>query len=218
MAALNCQDRPNPLLPPEIVALIVDNVHMVPDLLNCACVNSVWSAAALKKLYSGSLNDMQFRTPDIGSLNCLLVASRARFARNMSFVGDLLIAPETPTKEDATDPNTRLECIEKLRALRHRQYAELLFQPQGRGLKSLTIPFEMVGQDLSSLSDLLPPPTVEYLAIDNAHCKDLIPHSFRDLGPFHVGLALLIILGKYPLTRKEKIRQPQSPHYLQNRR
>lgn len=68
----------NPLLIPEIVGLVVNNIHIVPDLLNCACVNSTWNVAALRKLYKGSLNDMQFRTPDIGSLNCLFVASRKR--------------------------------------------------------------------------------------------------------------------------------------------
>ena len=72
MATIYDRSVSNPLLLPEIVGVVVDNVHMVPDLLSCACVNGTWSVAALKKLYEGSLSDMQFRTPDIGSLNCSL--------------------------------------------------------------------------------------------------------------------------------------------------
>lgn len=157
----------NPLMLPEIIRLIIDNVHMARDLLSCACVNSIWNVAALKKLYKGSLNDMQFRTPDIGSLNCLLVASRARFTRNMNFVKHLLLSPGTPTVDDAANPQTRLACFEKCRALRYRQYAELLLRPRGSGLTSLTVPFEIVDQDWSAISDLLLTPTVEYLAIDS---------------------------------------------------
>jgi hypothetical protein len=127
---------------------------MVPDLSSCAGVNNIWNVVALKKLYRGSLNDMQFRTPDIGSLNCLLVASRERFARNMSFVRHLLLCPETPTIDEATNPDTRLACFEKCRAMRHREDAEHLLRPRGRGLTSLTIPFEIVDQDVA---DLRPP-------------------------------------------------------------
>ncbi|KIM92931.1 hypothetical protein OIDMADRAFT_208481 [Oidiodendron maius Zn] len=168
----------NPLLLPEIVGLVVDNVHMVPDLLSCACVNSTWSVAALKRLYNGSLNDMQFRTPDIGSLNCLFVASRERFTRNMGFVKHLLLSPESPAIDEVALPNTsRLICIEKCRAMRHRQSAELLLQPQGEGLASFTIPFEIEGQDWSLISDLLLTRTVEFLAIDDFYCGLLMAGS-----------------------------------------
>ncbi|KAL4918398.1 hypothetical protein BDW62DRAFT_200778 [Aspergillus aurantiobrunneus] len=78
----------NPLLLPEIAGLVLDNVS-VRDLLNCACVNNLWNILALKRLYKGSLHDMQFRTPDITSLNCLYTASRERFARNMGFQNQL---------------------------------------------------------------------------------------------------------------------------------
>lgn len=89
----------NPLLLPEIVASVIENVHQVPDLLNCACVKRMWNVAALKKLYRGSLHDMQFCTPDIGSLNCLFVASRERFARHMSFMKHLLLSTDTMAVE-----------------------------------------------------------------------------------------------------------------------
>jgi hypothetical protein len=177
MAAFYDRNISNPLLFPEIVGLVLDNIYMVPDLLSCACVNSIWSVLALKKLYKGSLNDMQFRTPDIGSLNCLFVASRKRFARNMSFVKHLLLSPETPTVDDAAHPDVRLVCFEKCRAMRHRQYAELLLRPQGRGLASLTIPFEIIDQDWSLISDLLLTPTIEFLAIDNHYCGLLMASS-----------------------------------------
>jgi hypothetical protein len=167
----------NPLLLPEIVGMVVGNVHMVPDLLSCACVNGTWSVAALKKLYKGSLHDMQFRTPDIGSLNCLFVASPERFRRNIGFVKHLLLSPETPAIDEAAHPDTRLLCIEKCRAMRHRQSAELLLRPQGEGLASLTIPFEIEGQDWSLISDLLLPRTIEFLAIDDYYCGLLMASS-----------------------------------------
>ncbi|EAW21216.1 uncharacterized protein NFIA_063770 [Aspergillus fischeri NRRL 181] len=159
---------PNPLLLPEIVASVIDNVHLVPDLLNCACVNRMWSVAALKKLYRGSLNDMQFRTPDIGSLNCLFVASRERFARNMSFVKHLLLSPDAIALDQIG--RTNIVCHEKCRPLRHRKHAKLLLQPQGSGLTSLVVPYKMKGQDWSTISDLLFTPTIEYLAIDSFYC------------------------------------------------
>jgi hypothetical protein len=174
MEAVLLRDISNPLLLPEIVGSILDNVHSVPDVLSCACVNRVWNREALKKLYKGSLNDMQFRTPDIASLNCLFVASRKRFARNMSFVRHLLLSPEIPTVDEAMYPDTRLACFEKCRAMRHRQYAELLLRPQGRGLTSITVPFEIDGQDWSHISDLLLTPTVEFLALDNCYCELLM--------------------------------------------
>ncbi|KAH6721989.1 hypothetical protein BKA61DRAFT_628151 [Leptodontidium sp. MPI-SDFR-AT-0119] len=163
---------------PEIVGMVINNVHMVPDLLNCACVNSTWSVAALKKLYKGSLHDMQFRTPDIGSLNCLFVASRERFRRNVRFVKHLLISPEIPAIDEAVLPDKRLVCIEKCRAMRNRQSAELLLRPQGEGIASLTIPFEIEDQDWSPISDLLLPRTIELLAIDDCYCELLMASSY----------------------------------------
>ncbi|RFU25806.1 hypothetical protein B7463_g10531, partial [Scytalidium lignicola] len=177
MATICDRDVSNPLLLSEIVGMVVDNVHMVPDLLSCACVNSTWSLVALKKLYKGSLNDMQFRTPDIGSLNCLFVASRARFGRNMGFVKHLLLSPENPAVDEVAHPNQRLQCIEKCRAMRHRQSAELLLRPQGESLTSLTIPFEIEGQDWSLISDLLLPRTAEFLAIDDCYTGLLMASS-----------------------------------------
>lgn len=166
--------RSNPLCIPEIIGLVIENVQMAPDLLSCACVNSAWNIAALKKLYRGSLNDMQFRTPDIGSVNCLFVASEKRFARNMRFVRHLLLSPEAPAIDDAAQPDRRLACFEKCRALRRRNSAELLLRPQGRGLASLTIPFEMVDQDWSLISDLLLSPGVDFLAMDMYYCDILM--------------------------------------------
>jgi hypothetical protein len=152
----------NPLLLPEIVASVINYVDSVPDLLNCACVNYIWNVAALKKLYKGSLNDMQFRTPDTGSLNCLLVASRERFAQNMSYVKHLLLAPGI---------NAEAICHEKCKALRRRKDADILLRPQGRGLASLAIPFRINGQDWpDNICDLLRTSTIEYLAIDWDYC------------------------------------------------
>ncbi|GIJ87958.1 hypothetical protein Asppvi_006874 [Aspergillus pseudoviridinutans] len=168
MAAISNRNISNPLLLPEIVASVIDNVHLVPDILNCACVNRMWSVTALKKLYKGSLNDMQLRTPDIGSLNCLFVASRERFARNISFVKHLLLSTDVIAFDQNGRPTTT--CYEKCRALRQRKYAKLLLQPQESGLTSLVIPFEIANQDWSIISDLLLTPTIEFLAINRYYC------------------------------------------------
>jgi hypothetical protein len=95
----------------------------------------------------------------------------------MSFVKHLLLCPETPTIDEAANPDIRLACFEKCRATRRREDAEHLLQPRGKGLTSLTIPFEIVDQDLSQISDLLVTPTVEYLAINNYYCRLLMATS-----------------------------------------
>lgn len=165
------QTGANPLLLPEIVDLVLDHVDLLPDLLSCACVNSLWSVLALRKLYQGSLTDMRYRTPDIGSLNCLFIASRERFAQNMSFVKHLLLSSDTPLPYNYEGRgDKRFICAEKIRALRHRQDAELLLRPQGRGLINLIMPFRILGQEWSHISDLLLSPTVQFLAIDNLYC------------------------------------------------
>jgi hypothetical protein len=150
---------------------------------------------ALKKLYKGSLSDMQFRTPDIGSLNCLFMASRERFVRNMSFVRHLLLCPESPAVDDAARPDTQLACFEKCRAMCHREYAEHLLQPRGSGLASLSIPFEIVDQDWSQVSDLLLPPTVEFLAINNYYCKVLTASSSYSRGLATPTVSLQVIVS-----------------------
>ena len=91
----------NPLSLPEIVRVVIDNVNVVPGLLNCACVNGIWNKADFEKIHRGSLSNMQFRTPDIASLNRLFVASLERFARNMTLVKHLLLSPETPAVDEA---------------------------------------------------------------------------------------------------------------------
>lgn len=48
----------NLLMLSEIVGIVINNVYIVLDLLNCVCVNSTWSVATLKKFYKGFLHDM----------------------------------------------------------------------------------------------------------------------------------------------------------------
>ncbi|KAE8553410.1 hypothetical protein EYB25_004792 [Talaromyces marneffei] len=126
---------------------------------------------------------MQFRTPDIGSLNCLLVASRVRFAQNMGLVKHLLLSPEVPAVDEAAHPDSRLACLEKCRAIRNRQYAELLLRPKGSGLASLTIPFQTIEQDWSHISDLLLRLHVEFLAIDIYYCQVMMANAHSFHGP-----------------------------------
>jgi hypothetical protein len=102
---------------------------------------------------------MQFRRPDIGSFNCLFVASRERFRRNMGFVKHLLLSPESPAVDEIAHPNSRRICLEKCRAMRHRQSAELLLRPQGEGLASRTIPelsYLRQQENLKALSLIIP--------------------------------------------------------------
>lgn len=61
-ARMSTQSPRNPLQIPEIIALVLDHVCFVPDLLSCACVNSKWHGPAVARLYEGSLYDIQFRT------------------------------------------------------------------------------------------------------------------------------------------------------------
>ncbi|PLB47593.1 hypothetical protein P170DRAFT_510410 [Aspergillus steynii IBT 23096] len=167
----------SPQLPQEVVGLVIDNVDSVPDLLNCACVNSIWNSEALKKLYEGSIHDMRFRTPDIGSLNCLFVASRKRFWRNMSFVKHLLISPASHTVYYAHLPKSGH--FENCRALRHPQDTENLLQPPGKGLTSFAIPFDIARPYTSDVEHLFLPPTVEFLAIAAVFCEDFLRNQHR---------------------------------------
>lgn len=157
----------------EIVRNVLENLSDVPDLLACACVNKAWNEEALRILYRGSLIDMQFRSPDIESLNCLLVASRERFAFNMGFVKHLLLRPDAPSDDAAARPTRRVACFQKFRALRHFQDVERMFSPHRTCLSSLTIPFEIMGEDFGQVADLLPQTTVNYLAIDISYCEPL---------------------------------------------
>lgn len=58
MATIYNRNVSNPLLFPEIVGIVVDNVYIIPDLLSYIYVNSIWNIITLKKLYEGSLNDI----------------------------------------------------------------------------------------------------------------------------------------------------------------
>ncbi|KAL2833956.1 hypothetical protein BJY01DRAFT_89753 [Aspergillus pseudoustus] len=164
---------PNALLLPEILRLVIENVEGIPDLLSCACVNKAWNEEALRRLYHGSLNNLHFRTPDMGSLNCLLVASRERFVRNMSFVKHLLIAPEIAGR--TTPPFTQepqLVSLDYCRALSRDEDSERLLRPNGKGPSSIVIPYSVVpyfgaSADWSDRApELLVSPNVQYLGLD----------------------------------------------------
>lgn len=150
----------------------MNHVEAPPDLLNCACVSGTWSIPALKKLYRGSMNDMRYRTPDIGSLNCLLVASRDRFVRNMSFVDHLTIAPAVTVREDSGEDHKPIG-IEKCRALSRSEDAERLLKPMAKGPESLAVPLEISNQDISGIVHLVLQPNIKCLSINSAYCQML---------------------------------------------
>jgi hypothetical protein len=84
--------------------------------------------------------------------------------------------------------------------MRHREYAEHLLRPRGSGLASLSIPFEIVDQDWSQISDLLLPPTIEFLAIDNYYCKLLTASSSYSRGLTTHTVSLQIVCFETMLT------------------
>ncbi|KAL5042978.1 hypothetical protein BDW71DRAFT_200158 [Aspergillus fruticulosus] len=163
----------NPLLLPEIVGAVLDHVN-IRDLLNCAGVNRTWNTLALKRMYEGSVYDMQRRTPDITSLNCLYVASRERFARCMGHVKHLLIAPEHPVEKKDIGMPKKLVSLEKFRPLRDPESAKRLLRAYKPGVQSLMIPFGNYGWEQSYM-DVLLAETVEFLAIDDSFCPFLEP-------------------------------------------
>ncbi|KAF5137274.1 hypothetical protein E5D57_001051 [Metarhizium anisopliae] len=159
---------------PEIVQNIIRNVDNLPDVLNCACVNRIWHVEALRRLYEGSIHDMRFRTPDTSSLNYLFESSRERFTQNMKFVKHLLVCPETPGDDSSSSRHDQAAGFETGHAARLPAPA-LLPQPRGRRPTSLVIPFELMRQDWPLLADLLPAPTVEFLAINHGYCQLVAP-------------------------------------------
>ncbi|KAL4977148.1 hypothetical protein BDW66DRAFT_166061 [Aspergillus desertorum] len=149
----------NPLLLPEIVGTVLDQVN-IRDLLHCASVNRTWNTLALKRMYEGSMYDMQLRTPDIISLNCLYVASRERFARCMGHVKHFLIAPENPIDRKEIRLPKKLVSLEKLRPLRDLESAKSLFRAYKPGVQSLMIPFGIYGWEKRLYMDVFLTETV----------------------------------------------------------
>lgn len=152
---------------PEIVQNIIKNVDNLPDILSCARVSKIWHVEALRRLYEGSIHDMRFRTPDTSSLNFLLEESRECLAQKMNFVKHLLVSPITSRDDSSSSRHYQ--------AASYRRLLELLLQPRGRRPTSLVIPFEFMRQDWQLLADLLPAPTVEFLAIDHGYCQLVAP-------------------------------------------
>ncbi|RDW92994.1 uncharacterized protein DSM5745_00316 [Aspergillus mulundensis] len=166
-------DQPHhPLLLPEIVSNVLENVRM-RDLASCAQVNRTWSTIALKRMYEGSTWDMQFRTPDIISLNCLYVASRERFARHMGNVKHLLIAPENTVDKREVGLPKKLVALEEFRPMRDPEYAKSLFRSHNPRVKSLMVPFGIYGWRKRDFMDVFLTPSVEFLAIDDEFCRFL---------------------------------------------
>ena len=163
-----CQSSCDPLVIPEVVSRIINYVNTPTDLLNCACVNSIWSIAALRQLYRGSIYDMRFRTPEIGWLNSLFVASRERFVRNVGFVKHLTIAPENAVPDEVSVGH-RSVCGEKCRPLLDPANAETLLRPRGKGPTSLAIPFELSRQDIEPLHKLIIHPELRFLTLDQEY-------------------------------------------------
>ena len=169
----------NILCVPELVEYIFGHLDNPLDLMNCACINRMWCQLALKNLYEGSVNDMRYRTPEIVYLNCLLVASRERFAQCMSFVKHLALLPAEPTVDEVAHPDRRFACFDRCLALRNRHDAKQLLQASHQGPVSLAIPFEMKVQSLSPVFDLVLGPNLRSLTIDHVYCKNLASASTR---------------------------------------
>lgn len=150
----------------ELVSIIISHVDAPIDLLHCACVNRIWNELAMRRLYRGSMHDKRFRTPDVGWLNSLYVASPERFTRNVRFIKHLLIAHG---ENGAAN-----------RLFHDRQRAELLLRPNEKGPTSLAIPFEF-DHDIYHLRDLIFHPDLKFLTIDLVYCRQLM--SYDSISP-----------------------------------
>jgi F-box-like len=161
-------------LPLEILDMIIEHVETPRDLFRCLRVNSTWNAVASRKLYRGSINDTQFRTPEIEMLMCQYVASRHRFTRNMSFVRHMVLSPEIPTVDISAFPHTRLSGYDKGCSVRYGTFAEHFVNSFGGRLESLAIPFEFMGGVWEGFTKLLFSPSIEFLAIDGKYCEVML--------------------------------------------
>ena len=169
---------------PEIFKAIIDSIKDPSDVLNCALVNKEWNSMALKRLYKGSINDMRWRTPQVGFLNCLLTSSRERFAQCMNFVKHLVLLPETPSAIQYRYLLGRLACYENCRALRCRSDAELLLQPHDKGPISVIMPLHLQAMNITPVLDLVFNQNLRYLASDGAYCQALmnaIPNTLNNV-------------------------------------
>lgn len=160
-----------------IVLNIIHNIDEIPDLLQCLVLNKSWHELVLPKLYRGSLNDAKLRTRDIGSLNCLLVASRERFKKHMRLIDHLLLSPEEHPLETSsnTEAYRRMVCLEECRALRKREDSELLWQgyEEAKGFLSLAIPFQFK-QRFTGIADLFFHTRMRSLTMDIVYCDSLM--------------------------------------------
>ena len=153
---------------PELVSRVISFVDRPIDLLHCSMVNSMWTEPALRMLYRGSLNDMRFCTPDLESLNSLLVRSHRNFTRNMGYVKHMTIAAKrlVGTCEDYENAQKKTRDI-----LCGQTGAELLSHLKRRKVESLAIPIELVYEDVPHLRDVILHPDLRFLLIDHKYCS-----------------------------------------------
>lgn len=205
----------NPLQIPEIIALVIDHVCLVPDLLSCACVNSKWHGPALARLYEGSLYDMQFRTPDIPALNCLYTASLQTFDHNLGCIKHFNLVPEGTTSGNPDEPQ-RITGLDTFRPMRRPRAAADLSRVLNK-CKSLTIPYgTQFSHSPPQYLDALLSHSVEYLAIDDSYCR---PSGLEplELPRSRVSCIIQHLLNLY-LTAKDPVHKLESPYNIQGRR
>ncbi|KAJ6781902.1 hypothetical protein PWT90_09850 [Aphanocladium album] len=113
---------------------------------------------------------MNLRSPSIDNLNHLLVASPERFGFSMGCVKHLLLRPYAPCAvQTFTDGD--YVCCQKFQALCRREYAKLMFSSLKTHLSSITIPFEIMNENLKHAADLLLQTAIQFLAIDISYCQ-----------------------------------------------
>lgn len=163
----------------EILQKILEEIDDPPQLVHCACVNHQWYQLAMRKLYRGSEHNFKLRTPDIESLNSLYIASRTRFAENISNVKHLVLSsdPLAIKSEYAQIPMYGRYLPKasawKLSPLSHGN-SEFFQKLGGTSLHSLAIPFVTIGQDLYGAFTHVVASSIESLTIDVAYCTDLL--------------------------------------------
>ncbi|RDW92995.1 F-box protein [Aspergillus mulundensis] len=169
---LTPDDDHGPRLPTEILEMVFEYLN-VRDLGNCVQANPAWNTVASRKMYRGSLQHQELRTPDISSLNAMSEAFPARFTQNMSLVEHLLVSPKEKYLREEDRKWIARESFHVLRELR-------LAQSVSR-VRSLSMPYEPASPADSQLyTSVLVTPKIEFLAIDDSFCSYLDPRRGFD--------------------------------------
>ena len=172
-------------MPVDVINIIL--IHLdPPGLLKFACCTKKWSEKALKTLYTGSINDMRYRTPELTFLSRLLNSSRQHYDLYMGFVRHLVLSDVTlPGYRNPLHPSPEyLRSIGACLSLYH--------PPEKEDPVSLAIPFDIPLQDFRSLLNLTLTPRLKFITMAEDCCEFLV--STYDSSALRVSLRPLSLI------------------------